>query len=108
MTRTVLMVLAFAAGSLSAQERATTASGRVVLLYPDGTWKNLPATESAKGSGRVRSAAASAKLDLARGKAALYYDPTKWQIGKADEPNRSALFTSTATAMPSLSPSASR
>lgn len=73
---------------LSAQERATTASGKVVLLYPDGTWKYASDSSAA---GRGRSGRATAKVDLARGKAALYFDPAKWKITKSDEPGRTSL-----------------
>lgn len=34
-------------GSSYAQTEATTADGRKILVYPDGTWKPANATESA-------------------------------------------------------------
>lgn len=88
----VLISLLLAAAALPAQERVTTASGRVVLLYPDGTWKYAPEPGKAGAAGqeRTRSREATARLDLARGKASLFYDPRKWQESheKDDEPGR--------------------
>ncbi len=39
----IFLKLFFALSALSAQERATTASGKQVVLYEDGTWKPLAA-----------------------------------------------------------------
>jgi hypothetical protein len=84
----VLLALALAS-PLAAQERVTTASGRVVLLYPDGTWKYAPtATAPPSGKGHNRPAEATARVDFARGRGSLFYDPTKWQETKAKEPGR--------------------
>lgn len=83
---------------LHAQERATTANGRAVLLYPDGKWKYAPAlVESDKHKGadaveRNRPASATEKLDLAKGKLALYYDPGKWKPVPRNEPGRLSLL----------------
>ena len=88
----VLLVLGLAvATTLASQERVTTASGRVVLLYPDGTWKYAPTPPAPARSEHTRPAQATAHVDFARGSAALYYDPTKWQETKGTEPGRVAL-----------------
>ena len=82
------------ATSLAAQERVTTASGRVVLLYPDGTWKYAPTatTPATTAPGavveRTRPRESIARVDFARGKASLYYDPNKWRETQASEPGR--------------------
>jgi hypothetical protein len=88
--RLVLAASFLLAARLPAQERATTANGKVVLLYSDGTWKYAPQLDSSV-VGRTRSAEATAKVDLAHGKAALYFDPNKWKVTKSDEPSRTTL-----------------
>jgi hypothetical protein len=91
MTRHLIPLLALALPlALGAQERATTSSGRTVLLYPNGTWKyadSVPASKGASGE-RKRPASATARLDFLRGKASLHYDPTKWQEQQSSEPGR--------------------
>ena len=70
----------------AAQERVTTPSGRVVLLYPNGTWKYADSVPASKMAGeRTRPATATARLDFLRGKGSLYYDPRKWNQQPADE-----------------------
>src|ERR1043166_4250800 len=77
--------------SLTAQERATTASGRIVLLYPDGTWKYAPPAVNLPMSGRTRPSTATEHIDLARGRAALYFDPSKWKVTKSEEAGQMTL-----------------
>lgn len=90
MTRTLLVVLVLAGvGVVHAQERATTESGRQVLLFPDGTWKYAPTT-STPGS-HDRPAQATSEIALARGAASLYYDPAKWRRDELDDPTRARL-----------------
>ncbi|HYX81224.1 MAG TPA: hypothetical protein VE714_02450 [Gemmatimonadales bacterium] len=87
------LALALLPAALGAQERATTSSGRVVLLYPNGTWKYAspavtPASAGAGAAEHRRPASAVARLEFAHGKAALYYDPKIWQQAPSDEPGR--------------------
>lgn len=83
---------------LQAQEKATTANGRAVLLYPDGKWKYVTAlAEPGKSGGssvveRNRPASATEKVDLAKGKLALYYNPKKWKPVSENEPGRMSLL----------------
>lgn len=69
------------------QEKATTASGRTVILNSDGTWKYQDSPEPEKGAAQptkehLRLAAASAKLELTRNKCTLYFDAKKWKRTK--------------------------
>ena len=54
------------AATLSAQERATTESGRRLLIYPDGTWKPAPAAILPSGD-HTRPAAATERISTRRG-----------------------------------------
>jgi hypothetical protein len=80
--------LLFASSPLAAQVPATTANGRAVMLYENGTWKYAAAVDSAASA---RSAASTSKIDILNGKAALYYDPAKWTETPSDEPGRTML-----------------
>ena len=78
------------AATLSAQERATTESGRRLLVYPDGTWKPAPAATLPSGD-HNRPASATERITLAGGKASVYYDPTEWVETEGAEPGRHTL-----------------
>lgn len=86
------------AAPLQAQEKATTANGRAVLLYPDGKWKYATAlAESGRNGGsavveRKRPASATEKVDIAKGKLALHYNPKKWKPVSENEPGRIGLL----------------
>jgi len=88
----VLIALTLPQG-LAAQERVITPSGRTVLLYPNGTWKyaDSSAATAPSAAERKRPATSTARLDLLRGKASLYYDATKWRVAPTTEPGRSQL-----------------
>lgn len=73
-----------------AQEKATTDSGKKILVFPDGTWK--PDTEKPAPAGQTALPAGStAKLAINRGKSALFYNPKKWKVEKEEEGGRSSL-----------------
>lgn len=75
-----------------AQERATTESGRAVILNPDGTWRNAaePASTSSGNRTGTRSPTATTKLELGRTGNALFYDLAHWSV-TADSPGRTLL-----------------
>jgi hypothetical protein len=68
--------------------KATTDTGQVVLLFPDGTWKykSAVAEPGAPNKGHVKSPAATERLVLNGGKVSLSFDPKKWQKAKGEEP----------------------
>jgi hypothetical protein len=76
---------------LGAQEAATTASGKKVLLYSDGTWKadgKLVAPGAVSQAGIPK--AATAKASICKGKASLFYNPKKWKPKGEETGGRSA------------------
>jgi hypothetical protein len=75
----VLLVVGAAAFG---QERATTESGKAVILHPNGTWEVAPLAQKdrpVEPSTHVRSARATDKAELKRTGYQLYYDPQKWK-----------------------------
>src|ERR1700694_2084264 len=75
----VLLVVGAAAFG---QERATTESGKAVILHPNGTWEVAPLAQKdrpVEPSTHVRSARATDKAKLKRTGYQLYYDPQKWK-----------------------------
>ncbi|HET8633810.1 MAG TPA: hypothetical protein VFL88_06655 [Gemmatimonadales bacterium] len=86
--RSILALLLLTAAPLAAQIPATTADGRAVMLYDNGTWKYAAVADSAPAR---RSVASTSKIDILQGKAALYYDPSKWVETASDEPGRTML-----------------
>jgi hypothetical protein len=78
-----LLLLSLGGVALS-QEQATTTSGRIVILNPDGTWKDQqPASAPARPTGgHLRPAAATEKLELSRNKCTIYFNPKLWKVGK--------------------------
>ena len=86
--RSILALSLLTSTPLAAQVPATTADGRAVMLYENGTWKYAAAVDSAASA---RSAASTSKIDILHGKAALYYDPAKWTETPSDEPGRTTL-----------------
>ncbi len=74
--------------SAHSQEAATTASGKRITVFPNGTWKALSESSPSSAS---RPAAASAKLEVNRGRSALYYDPGKWRVQNEEQSGRSKL-----------------
>lgn len=69
-----------------AQEVATTASGKQITVFPDGTWKALPVSPATATS---RPVGAISKLEVNRGRSAVYYDPNKWKLQNEEEGGRS-------------------
>ncbi|MFN8012810.1 MAG: hypothetical protein U0P81_15680 [Holophagaceae bacterium] len=85
-----LVPLLLLALPLPGQEKATTASGRVVLLFPDGTWKeDKPAAVPGGREGATRPRSATEKFPVLKGKASIYYDPQKWKPKGPEEGGRS-------------------
>lgn len=62
---------------------ATTDSGKKVILNEDGTWRYRESVTVTR-----KSDTAKAKLELVRGKAAVYYNPDKWKGLKETQPGR--------------------
>ncbi len=62
---------------------ATTDSGRKVILKEDGTWRYRESLTVTKKSDPL-----NAKLELVRGKAAVFYNPDKWKDIKEVSPGR--------------------
>jgi hypothetical protein len=89
LTTLVLALILVAPAVAEEPITATTASGRVVLLYPDGTWKyqdETPAPSTAALTRFVKAPAATEKLPLNQGKVVLHFDPLKWKQEKTEEP----------------------
>jgi hypothetical protein len=85
---TALSVVLLACAPVLAQEKATTESGKKILVYPDGTWKPeaaQAAKQAGPGSSFSRPASATAKLSINRDKSAVFYDPKKWKPKPGDE-----------------------
>jgi hypothetical protein len=61
--------------------RARTETGKDVLLYPDGTWKNAPdVPASSHNSTFSKPATARMSYKPSRGDFTIWYDPTKWRL----------------------------
>lgn len=87
----VLSTLLLTATLASAEITATTQDGKGVVLYENGTWKyvdQIPKEAAAASHRYARSVSATDKIELLRGKAAVYYDATKWRDLKETEPGR--------------------
>lgn len=80
-----LLLLSLSGVALS-QEQATTTSGRIVILNPDGTWKyQQPGSAPARPTGgHLRPAAATEKLELSRNKCTVWFNPKIWKLGKTE------------------------
>ena len=78
---------------LFSQEKAVTGSGKILLIYPDGTWKeaktNIPATGT---DGITRSKTSTAKAGILKGRAAIYYNPKKWNPKGIEEGGRTGFI----------------
>jgi hypothetical protein len=70
------------------QEKATTESGKKILVFPDGTWK--PDAEKPAPAGQA-ALPAGTKLAINRGKSALFYNPKKWKVENQEEGGRTSL-----------------
>lgn len=70
--------------------RATTDTGKEVVLYADGTWKYATAVPPKPAGPGLRKPASATKLFKSdRGAFGLWYDVAKWQLNtKSDEPGR--------------------
>ncbi len=86
----LLLLAIFGATAAAAEMTATTAEGKKVTLHDNGTWSFAKgAQKEPAGSGKYgRSTAATEKIDILRGKAAVFYDPLKWRNLKEPEPGR--------------------
>lgn len=72
-----------------AEETAVTDSGRTVILYPDGRWKDAPAAQSDDTS-ITTPKSATAKAIINRGKSYVAYDPKQWKMDKPEEGGQTA------------------
>lgn len=80
--RGIALSLAFLATAVLAQEKATTESGKLVVLNPDGTWKYAAepvSTPSPSDSSFVRASSATEEARLNRTGYRLFFDPNKWR-----------------------------
>ena len=88
----LLLTWPLTAGRAICQEtmRATTDTGKEVVLYADGTWKYATAVASKPTSPGLRTPASATKLFKSdRGSFGIWYDETKWQLNsKSVEPGR--------------------
>src|SRR5437899_3181488 len=67
--------------------KATTDSGKKVILYLDGTWKYIK-NEIPSGSRKQvfsRTVQATEKAEFAGGKYILFFDSSKWQREESEE-----------------------
>ena len=87
---TLLAFLALGTIHVSAQERATTESGRKVILNPNGTWQPESKKESSSntGVGFKRPETSTEKLTFNRGTISVYFNPNIWKKKSQEEPNR--------------------
>ena len=88
--RAALLLLVVLAAPVHAQVQATTTDGRVVVLYPDGTWKLDASANVPKPTLGTRPAKATASLDILRGKATIYYDSAVWRPTKSNDVGKSS------------------
>jgi hypothetical protein len=86
----ILTMIAFGGTAMGADLSATTEEGKKVLLKENGTWKYVETIEAkgATGGKFDRSTAATEKIEILKGKAAVYYNPNKWRGLKETEPGR--------------------
>jgi hypothetical protein len=70
--------------------KATTESGKPVILYSDGTWKYAEQEKPpmSQGQGFSRSVEATEKVEFAGGKYAIFFNPGKWKLGRSEETGR--------------------
>ena len=78
-----LLFLSAVYGPVCAEMTATTEKGEKVILREDGTWR-FREPFPAKGI----NPKASAKIEMLRGKAVVYYRPDRWQGLKEAQPGR--------------------
>lgn len=88
----LLLVWPSVAGRAVSQEaiRATTDTGKEVVLNADGTWKYATVVASKAAAAGLRKPASSTKLFKSdRAGFGVWYDEAKWQLSpKSDEPGR--------------------
>jgi hypothetical protein len=93
MKRTALALILASLGTLPApaQEKATTLSGKAILVFPDGTWREEQKTDfKFLDMGQRKPRAATAKASILKGKATIFYNPSKWKTKGKEEGGRSS------------------
>jgi hypothetical protein len=81
-----LALISLYGASLYSQEKAVTSAGKTIIVYPDGTWQEFREYVSTdKPEYYVRSKSSTAKVNILKGKATLYYNPRKWNLTKVEE-----------------------
>jgi len=74
---------------LSAQEKATTESGKKVLLWPNGTWKPVPEPSTPKPGGDYqRPKHSTDRITFPKSKFTVYYDASIWKKVGPEQPTR--------------------
>jgi hypothetical protein len=72
-----------------AQEKATTDSGKRVILFKDGTWKPDILVESMNTPGEFkRPKQSTSKVVFNKSKFVVYYNPELWKKYNQDQPTR--------------------
>lgn len=78
---------------LQSQEKAVTSSGKKIIIFQNGTWKNeqdvikTPATQMLS-----RPETSTAKASILKGRASIYYNPTKWKPKGNEEGGRTTFL----------------
>lgn len=92
MSRFLIAVLVASLAGLpgSAQEKVVTSSGKTLIIYPNGTWKeeksHIPLE---KNNDILRPKTSTAKASILKGRATIYYNPIKWKLKGGEEGGRS-------------------
>ena len=83
--RLATILISLSCMTLLSQERAVTDSGKTVLIYPDGTWKDAKTNTAGTGkNGITRPKVSIGKAAILKGRATIFYNPKKWKP-KGDE-----------------------
>ncbi|MCE1229778.1 MAG: hypothetical protein LWX11_09885 [Firmicutes bacterium] len=74
---------------LLAQEKATTESGKKVLIFPNGKWTEDPQPlKKQSGLSYTKQAKSTSKITFLKNKASIYYDPSLWKLAKQEDPTK--------------------
>lgn len=89
----IAAVFSFTFLPIFSQERAVTESGKTVLIFPDGTWKNEKSKPSPSGSNEFsKPASSTARANILRNRASIYYNPKKWKPKSEEEGGRTTFI----------------
>ena len=84
----LIALLSLSSSLLVAQERATTASGKQVLLFPNGTWKPETKASLQPQGGFKRPVKSTDKITFNKSKFVVYYNASMWKKFGQDQPTR--------------------